>query len=97
MTGVLGAVAENKADIGVGGLFANLETFHFLSITSIYSQGRMTCLVPKPGELSSTFLPVKPFDIYTWETVLITISITAVVLYLCNKVVIYSFGKLIKI
>nr|QGW45449.1 ionotropic receptor 41a [Bradysia odoriphaga] len=70
--GVLGAVVERRADIGVGAFYLWHHEFLFLDFSMPISRSGVSCVCPKPSRRSGWFLPVEPFSIAMWNAELIT-------------------------
>ncbi|XP_053667658.1 probable glutamate receptor [Anopheles marshallii] len=76
--GIIGAVVERRADIGVGALYSWYHEFLFLSLSKPISRTGVTCIVPKPLPLSSWMVGILPFSTYLWLAVLTTILVSTV-------------------
>ncbi|XP_031626626.1 uncharacterized protein LOC116342942 [Contarinia nasturtii] len=64
--GVLGAIVERRADVGIAGLFLWFHEFLFLDYSSIISRSGVTCICPKPKLLGRWLLPLRPFTPTMW-------------------------------
>lgn len=86
LLGVFGLIKRNRADVGLGGLFANPEINDYVSLTTIYSQPGITLLVPRPKMISNWHLPFRPFNIFTWKTLFLMLVFLTITIYLSNKI-----------
>lgn len=68
--GIVGAVVENKVDIGVGALYLWYHEYKFLGLTNMITRTGITCLVMKPHIKAGWFLPVFPFQMNLWYAVI---------------------------
>lgn len=46
--GIIGAIAERRADVGVGSLLTWASVYRFLGFTSAIRKVGITCIAPKP-------------------------------------------------
>ncbi|XP_053671602.1 uncharacterized protein LOC128721830 [Anopheles nili] len=76
--GIIGAVVERRADIGVGALYSWFHEFQFLSLSKPISRTGVTCIVPKPQPLSSWMTPILPFSLWMWLAVIGTVLVSTV-------------------
>ncbi|XP_052902796.1 probable glutamate receptor [Anopheles moucheti] len=76
--GIIGAVVERRADIGVGALYSWYHEFMFLTLSKPISRTGVTCIVPKPLPLSSWMIGILPFSTILWLAVLTTILVSTV-------------------
>ncbi|XP_058129904.1 uncharacterized protein LOC131284269 [Anopheles ziemanni] len=68
--GIIGALVERRADVGVGALYSWYHEFRFLSLSKPISRTGVTCIAPKPLPLSSWMTPILPFTLVLWLAVL---------------------------
>ncbi|XP_054258586.1 uncharacterized protein LOC128983345 isoform X2 [Macrosteles quadrilineatus] len=90
--GILGNVAVEKADVGLGALYLWYHEYKFLDFSVAYIRTGITCLAPRPELLSNLLLPIRPFNIFTWLIVLCAVLVASVALYYIKKLEI-SFLK----
>ncbi|XP_049286717.1 probable glutamate receptor [Anopheles funestus] len=76
--GIIGAIVERRADIGVGALYSWYHESLFLALSKPISRTGVTCIVPKPLPLSSWLIGVLPFSTFLWLAVLATILVSTV-------------------
>ncbi|XP_058061658.1 uncharacterized protein LOC131211974 [Anopheles bellator] len=82
--GVLGAVVERRADIGVGALYSWFLEFEFLALSKPISRTGVTCVMPKPLQLSSWMTPILPFSPVLWGAVIATFFVATIFEILIN-------------
>ncbi|XP_052869319.1 uncharacterized protein LOC128274994 [Anopheles cruzii] len=82
--GVLGAVVERRADIGVGALYSWFLEFEFLALSKPISRTGVTCVMPKPLQLSSWMTPILPFSPVLWSAVIATFLVATIFEILIN-------------
>ncbi|EAT48971.1 AAEL000007-PA [Aedes aegypti] len=70
--GIIGAVVERRADIGVGALYSWHHESIYLSLSKPISRTGVTCITPKPRLLSGWLIPILPFSQNLWIAVLST-------------------------
>lgn len=67
--GILGAVAEKRAEVGVGALYSWYHESLFLSLSKPISRTGITCITPKPSLLDPVGTVILPFSPYLWLAV----------------------------
>lgn len=67
--GIIGAVVERRADIGVGALYVWYHESLFLALSRPISRTGITCIVLKPKLVSGWFIAVSPFSSWLWLAV----------------------------
>ncbi|XP_053691083.1 uncharacterized protein LOC128739612 [Sabethes cyaneus] len=77
--GIIGAVVERRADIGVGALYSWFHENQFLTLSKPISRTGVTCITPKPKLLSSWMTPILPFSINLWIAVITTFAVVSLV------------------
>ncbi|XP_055633891.1 glutamate receptor ionotropic, delta-1-like [Toxorhynchites rutilus septentrionalis] len=85
--GIIGAVVERRADVGVGALYSWFHESMFLALSKPISRTGVTCITPKPSLLSGWMTPILPFSKYLWIAVLATFVISTIILLFMNYVV----------
>ncbi|KXJ76291.1 glutamate receptor U1-like [Aedes albopictus] len=70
--GIIGAVVERRADVGVGALYSWHHESIYLALSKPISRTGVTCITPKPKLLSGWLIPVLPFSLNLWIAVLST-------------------------
>lgn len=78
--GIIGAVVERRAEIGVGALYVWYHESLFLALSRPISRTGITCIVLKPKLVSGWFIAVSPFSTILWIAVLASIVIGIFVL-----------------
>ncbi|XP_058823625.1 glutamate receptor ionotropic, delta-2-like [Topomyia yanbarensis] len=78
--GIIGAVVERRADVGVGALYSWHHENLYLTLSKPISRTGVTCITPKPRLLSSWMTPILPFSLILWIAVLTTFAIMSIVL-----------------
>uniref|UniRef100_A0A182P639 Ionotropic glutamate receptor C-terminal domain-containing protein n=1 Tax=Anopheles epiroticus TaxID=199890 RepID=A0A182P639_9DIPT len=76
--GIIGAVVERRADIGVGALYSWYHESQFLALSKPISRTGVTCIAPKPLLLSSWLTAILPFSTVLWLAVLGTVAVSTV-------------------
>nr|XP_040223908.2 probable glutamate receptor [Anopheles coluzzii] len=87
--GIIGAVVERRADIGVGALYSWYHESLYLALSKPISRTGVTCIAPKPLPLSSWMTALLPFSTEMWLAVLGTIAVSTV----CEMVVSFVTQK----
>lgn len=82
--GIIGAVVERRADVGVGALYSWFHESMFLALSKPISRTGVTCITPKPSLLSGWMIPILPFSMYLWIAVLTTFVVTTIMLLFVN-------------
>ncbi|XP_035902364.1 uncharacterized protein LOC118507679 isoform X1 [Anopheles stephensi] len=77
--GIIGALVERRADVGVGALYSWHHESLFLALSKPISRTGVTCIVPKPLPLSSWMIGILPFSTVLWMAVLATVAVSTVV------------------
>lgn len=90
--GILGAVLEDRADIGLGAIYLWYHEYHFLDFTVPYIRTGITCLAPRPQLLSKWTLPIQPFSPVTWSVVLSGVMLAIAALYCINKLAVKLYS-----
>ncbi|XP_055604897.1 uncharacterized protein LOC129753122 [Uranotaenia lowii] len=85
--GIIGAVVERRADIGVGALYSWYHEFTFLSLSKPISRSGITCITPKPKQLSSWMIPILPFASTLWLAVFVTFVLVGFIATALNYMV----------
>ncbi|XP_052565949.1 glutamate receptor ionotropic, delta-2-like [Culex pipiens pallens] len=89
--GIIGAVVERRADIGVGALYSWFHEFTFLTLSKPISRTGVTCITPKPKLLSSWMTPILPFTPNLWAAVAVTFVLASIFAlfmnFMVNKIV----------
>ncbi|EDS44681.1 conserved hypothetical protein [Culex quinquefasciatus] len=89
--GIIGAVVERRADIGVGALYSWYHEFTFLTLSKPISRTGVTCITPKPKLLSSWMTPILPFTPNLWAAVAVTFVLASIfalfINFMVNKIV----------
>ncbi|XP_046659357.1 glutamate receptor-like [Homalodisca vitripennis] len=83
--GILGAVAEGRADMGLGALYLWFHEYQFLDFSVPYIRTGITCLAPRPKLVSSLLLPIRPFTLITWVIVVCSLTVASAALFLIKK------------
>lgn len=91
--GILGNVAQEKADIGFGAVYLWFHEYQFVDFSIPYIRTGITCLAPKPQLLSTVLLPIRPFKLITWLLVFFILLKACAVLYVVKKLDIYLLGS----
>lgn len=89
VAGILGNVAEGRADVGLGALYLWYHEYQFLDYSTPYIRTGITCLAPKPELLSALFLFVRPFTLITWIIVICVLCIAIAALFFIKKLDIF--------
>uniref|UniRef100_A0A182JNI1 Ionotropic glutamate receptor C-terminal domain-containing protein n=1 Tax=Anopheles christyi TaxID=43041 RepID=A0A182JNI1_9DIPT len=76
--GIIGAVVERRADVGVGALYSWYHESLFLALSKPISRTGVTCIAPKPLPLSSWLTAILPFSTVLWLAVLATVAVSTV-------------------
>uniref|UniRef100_A0A182N544 Ionotropic glutamate receptor C-terminal domain-containing protein n=1 Tax=Anopheles dirus TaxID=7168 RepID=A0A182N544_9DIPT len=76
--GIIGALVERRADVGVGALYSWYHEFQFLALSKPISRTGVTCIAPKPLPLSSWLTAVLPFSTPLWLAVIGTFLVSTV-------------------
>uniref|UniRef100_A0A182SY81 Ionotropic glutamate receptor C-terminal domain-containing protein n=1 Tax=Anopheles maculatus TaxID=74869 RepID=A0A182SY81_9DIPT len=76
--GIIGAIVERRADVGVGALYSWHHESLFLALSKPISRTGVTCIVPKPLPLSSWMLGILPFSTFLWMAVLATVVVSTI-------------------
>lgn len=71
--GIIGAVVERRAEIGVGALYVWYHESLFLAFSRPISRTGITCIVMKPHLDSGLFIAASPFTAFLWLAVLVSI------------------------
>ncbi|CAO1317675.1 unnamed protein product [Diamesa serratosioi] len=82
--GIIGAVAERRAEIGVGALYSWYHESLYLSLSKPITRTGITCITPKPRLLDSWRTPVLPFSTYLWLGVITTFVVSVFAMKLFN-------------
>ncbi|KAG8257581.1 hypothetical protein J6590_046269 [Homalodisca vitripennis] len=85
VVGILGAVAEGRADMGLGALYLWFHEYQFLDFSVPYIRTGITCLAPRPKLVSSLLLPIRPFTLITWVIVVCSLTVASAALFLIKK------------
>ncbi|XP_058448780.1 uncharacterized protein LOC131428754 [Malaya genurostris] len=85
--GILGAVVERRADIGIGALYSWYHESLYLTLSKPISRTGVTCITPKPRTLSGWMTPILPFKLNLWIAVLITFATMSIVLLLMDYLI----------
>ncbi|XP_058817468.1 uncharacterized protein LOC131680775 [Topomyia yanbarensis] len=80
--GIIGAVVERRADIGLGALYSWHHENLYLTLSKPISRTGVTCITPKPQLLSSWMTPLLPFSLNLWIAVLTTFVVMSIFLML---------------
>ncbi|XP_065072646.1 uncharacterized protein LOC135697019 [Ochlerotatus camptorhynchus] len=67
--GIIGAVVERRADIGVGALYSWHHESIYLTLSKPISRTGVTCITPMPKLLSGWLIPILPFSQNLWIAV----------------------------
>ncbi|XP_062556996.1 uncharacterized protein LOC134221839 [Armigeres subalbatus] len=70
--GIIGAVVEHRADIGVGALYSWHHESIYLTLSKPISRSGITCITPMPKLLNGWLIPILPFSQNLWIAVLST-------------------------
>ncbi|KAG5676528.1 hypothetical protein PVAND_006356 [Polypedilum vanderplanki] len=70
--GIIGAVVERRAEVGVGALYSWYHESIFLSLSKFISRTGVTCITPKPRLRDPLGTPLLPFSLQLWIAVLIS-------------------------
>ncbi|XP_015596404.1 glutamate receptor ionotropic, delta-1 isoform X2 [Cephus cinctus] len=89
--GVLGALVEDRADIGFVALYTWYHESLYLDLTTAYIRTGVTCLVPPPHRLPLWRSPILPFSPELWAGVVTTLIICNVVSFLLHYGANYIF------
>lgn len=76
--GIIGAVAEKRADIGVGALYSWFHESLFLSLSKPISRTGVTCITPKPHLIDPITTPIIPFTSTLWLAVVLCLIINSI-------------------
>uniref|UniRef100_A0A182MC87 Ionotropic glutamate receptor C-terminal domain-containing protein n=1 Tax=Anopheles culicifacies TaxID=139723 RepID=A0A182MC87_9DIPT len=76
--GIIGALVERRADVGVGALYSWYHESLYLALSKPISRTGVTCIVPKPLPLSSWMIGILPFSTVLWLAVLATIFVSTI-------------------
>jgi hypothetical protein len=76
--GIIGAVAEKRADIGVGALYSWFHESLFLSLSKPISRTGVTCITPKPKLIDPISTPIIPFSSTLWLAVVLSLIINSI-------------------
>ncbi|XP_037033035.1 glutamate receptor 1-like [Bradysia coprophila] len=83
--GVLGAVSERRADVGISALYEWHHEYQFLDFTAPISRTGITCIVPRPKRLAGWLLPVWPFSWKLWVAVFLAFTVGIMSLLLARR------------
>lgn len=75
----------DKADVGVGAVYAWEEEHRYVDYSYPYLRTKVTVLVPKPEQLAEWRIPLLPFSPTMWALQVISVLMAAVVLSLVNR------------
>ncbi|GBP04301.1 hypothetical protein EVAR_6516_1 [Eumeta japonica] len=78
--GVLGAVVEDRVDVGITALYSWYHEWTFLDFSAPYIRSGITCLAPAPRAIPSWQLPILPFSLWVWIAVLSTFIYASIAL-----------------
>lgn len=67
--GIIGAVVERRADIGVGALYSWQHESIYLTLSKPISRSGVTCITPIPKLLGGWMIPILPFSQNLWIAV----------------------------
>uniref|UniRef100_A0A182Q9U2 Ionotropic glutamate receptor C-terminal domain-containing protein n=1 Tax=Anopheles farauti TaxID=69004 RepID=A0A182Q9U2_9DIPT len=76
--GIIGAIVERRADVGVGALYSWYHEFQYLALSKPISRTGVTCIAPKPLPLSSWLTAILPFSTPLWLAVIATFLVSTV-------------------
>ncbi|CAG9115371.1 unnamed protein product [Plutella xylostella] len=98
--GVIGNVLQDKADIGVAGLFSWYKPYVHLDFSAALVRSGVTCIAPAPRSIANWLLPLMAFDWVVWATVVFTLVYAAIALYLAKgcrseKIMLTTFGMMV--
>nr|AXU25108.1 ionotropic receptor 2 [Cyrtorhinus lividipennis] len=81
--GIVGNVLQDNADVGLGAVY--LWYYEHIEFVFPYMPSKVTVLLPKPSPLPEWKVPIAPFDWVLWLSLLGSIVLAAIVLFLMNK------------
>ncbi|XP_075228173.1 putative glutamate receptor [Lycorma delicatula] len=84
--GILGAVADDRADVGCAAVFMWYDPHLFLEYTAPYIRSGVTCLVPRAKKLPQWLLARLPFSVPTWILLVISLFMSTAVMYTFHRV-----------
>ncbi|XP_022916739.2 probable glutamate receptor [Onthophagus taurus] len=73
--GILGNLAMDKGDVGIGALYTWEHDFHFLDFTKPTIRTGVTCIAPKPKIIGGWITPFLAFSWKLWIVLIIAIII----------------------
>jgi hypothetical protein len=73
--GIMGALTERRADVGVGALYSWYSSFKYLTLSKSISRTGVTCIVPKSKLASNVLVLIIPFKLNLWIAVLAAFGI----------------------
>jgi hypothetical protein len=91
--GIIGAVAEKRADIGVGALYSWFHESLFLSLSKPISRTGVTCITPKPHLIDPISTPIIPFSSKLWLAVVLSFLLSSIFNKILVKILSFIFGE----
>ncbi|XP_066983221.1 ionotropic receptor 21a-like [Macrobrachium rosenbergii] len=82
VSGMIGIVNRNEADIGVGTLFISITRADYIDFTDPFASEPSCALLPQEKPLPSWQAIAFPFQPWTWFTIMVGLPFTGLVLYL---------------
>lgn len=70
-------VSEDRADFGFGALYLWYHEYQFLDFSVPYIRTGITCLAPKPAQLSGWRAPTLPFSSPLWLAVAVSLIVAS--------------------
>ncbi|XP_023710270.2 uncharacterized protein LOC111866019 [Cryptotermes secundus] len=90
--GILGNIAEDRADVGFAALYSWHSTFLWTDYTVSCLTAGVTCLVPKPKMLPTWMSLWLPFSPAMWTAIVVSIVVITLALYMLAKASSRHFG-----
>ncbi|XP_070496610.1 probable glutamate receptor [Chironomus tepperi] len=88
--GIIGAVVERRAEVGVGALYSWFHESIFLSLSKFISRTGVTVITPKPKLRDPIGTPLLPFQFSLWIAVIVSFF----VLLVCDKLLRIGYIKI---
>ncbi|XP_023710035.1 probable glutamate receptor [Cryptotermes secundus] len=83
--GILGAVVEDRAELGYGAIYLWSYEYQFLDYSFPYIRTGITCLAPRPEPLAGWITPLLPFTVTSWAAVWASVVASTFSLFLVTK------------
>lgn len=91
-TGLVGHVIERRADIAAGAIYHWLSTYPFLKYSDSIQKTRLLHLVPVAKPLPTYLIPVLPFPLSVWASIVVTYFAGSVFIFIAKTLVFNWFG-----